>query len=301
MSTLREKETEVIITELEKSNLFNDLKVEYICSRSDVLVKEIIKIVLPDLDFDTMISQKPYTNPGGRGIRLDVYIEDFYGNGYDIEIQRRTDGFPPRRARCNLSLMDTELFKGDSKNWENLRNSCEIVIFEGKPFKDSNYPLYLIERKSTGLKLDGNGFVDSKHDCGKFNDGQTIYYVNGSYLGNDDLGDLVRDMHEVDPSKMRNRNLKEGVQILMKTVEREFKIMSEEEIQKYFSMTEEERDREKDRERAIGMIKGCRDIGIPYEGIKVLLKSTFQEGEQFYGLLDNSEEDLMHSFEKEDK
>ena len=44
-----------------------------------------------------------------------------------------------------------------------------------------------------------------------FADGSHIIYVNGSYNGNDEIGQLIRDFHEADPENMHYHVLAQGV------------------------------------------------------------------------------------------
>ena len=52
-----------------------------------------------------------------------------------------------------------------------------------------------------------------------FDDGSRIIYVNGSYKGNDEIGQLMRDFHQTNPENMHYEALAQGVKHFKETEE----------------------------------------------------------------------------------
>ena len=52
-----------------------------------------------------------------------------------------------------------------------------------------------------------------------FDDGSHIIYVNGSYKGNDEIGQLMRDFHQTNPENMHYEALAQGVKHFKETEE----------------------------------------------------------------------------------
>ncbi|MBQ0040756.1 MAG: Rpn family recombination-promoting nuclease/putative transposase [Clostridiales bacterium] len=102
--------------------------------------------------------------PDGRGVRMDVYLEDDKDTVYNIEMQNANLKDLPKRARYYQSMIDVDMFErgGDYKE---LKRSYIIFINTRDPF-DKKLPVYTVKNQC---------LEDSSVDC---DDGVTKLFVN---------------------------------------------------------------------------------------------------------------------------
>lgn len=102
--------------------------------------------------------------PDGRGVRMDVYLEDDLNIVYNIEMQNAKFDELPKRARYYQSMIDVDMFErgGDYKD---LKSSYIIFINTRDPF-ESGLPIYTVKNQC---------LEDSSVDC---DDGVTKIFVN---------------------------------------------------------------------------------------------------------------------------
>lgn len=139
---------------------------------------------------------------GARSLCLDAYGTDSTGKKYDIEIQRSDKGADPHRARYHSSVMDVENLDA-GQSFDELPDTYTIFITE-KDFFGRGKPLYVIQNMNVTT---GEAFGD----------GAYIFYVNGEYRGDDEIGRLMHDFNCHDAEDMnydllanRTRYLKEN-------------------------------------------------------------------------------------------
>lgn len=89
--------------------------------------------------------------PGKRGIRLDFYVEDEFGNVFDVEMQNRNEGNLPKRTRFYQALIDAPLLKSGEKNFDSLNQAIIVVICGFDPFGQGLYK-YTFENRCEELK-----------------------------------------------------------------------------------------------------------------------------------------------------
>ena len=133
---------------------------------------------------------------GGRNITLDVYALDENGQEMDIEVQGNSEGAHIRRARYHSSVLDSKMLK-EGQPFKKLKDSYVIFIYRHDKFK-KGLPVYHIDRY---VRETGEIFEDGSH----------IVYVNGNYKGDDEIGQLMSDFHQVDPDNMHYKELSQGV------------------------------------------------------------------------------------------
>ena len=133
---------------------------------------------------------------GGRNITLDVYAMDENGQEMDIEVQGNSEGAHIRRARYHSSVLDSKMLK-EGQPFKKLKDSYVIFIYRHDKFK-KGLPVYHIDRY---VRETGEIFEDGSH----------IVYVNGNYKGDDEIGQLMSDFHQVDPDHMHYEELSQGV------------------------------------------------------------------------------------------
>lgn len=211
------------------SALFND---------DPVVAAAVLKIILnkPDLVVTEVKSQAFMDNLGYRSSRFDVKAIDSDGTVYDIEVQRSPEGAIGERVRMNSAILDSRLLvPGD--NIRSLPKSYIIFITETDVLKGDR-PIYHIYRT----------IEEKGHE--RFIDGQDIIYVNCSFNGEFDVGDvrlksLIHDFKCSFPEDMiipeiarKAKHLKEDkkeVEIMCETIRTYFKDELEEEVSKEVS------------------------------------------------------------------
>ena len=114
-----------------------------ILSNNHGLCKELLELILGirirNLEFAE--PQKPIEHTyDGRGIRLDVYVEDDANTVYDIEMQTVLKANLPKRTRYYQGMIDLNLLeRGDDFN--KLKKSFIVFICLDDPFK-AGFPIY---------------------------------------------------------------------------------------------------------------------------------------------------------------
>ncbi len=167
----------------------------------------ILRIIFEDenLEIIDLKIQEIFTNFKGHSVQLDIIARNKVTNViYNIEIQRAKDGASPERARYHVDIYDTHNLK-KNHDFKDLPTTFVIFITETDVFK-RGLPIYKIQRY----------FEDNKEP---FNDRSYIYYVNGAYNGNDDIGKLVHDFQCKNPEKFYFEELAEKVRFFKTTKE----------------------------------------------------------------------------------
>ena len=136
---------------------------------------------------------------GARGLCLDVHGIDSENKHYDLEVQRADSGARPERARYHAGALDVENLNA-GQEFEELPTTYIIFITENDIFKGGK-ALYPINRIN---EVTGKPFNDRQH----------ILYVNASYKGEDQIGDLMHDFLCSDPDDMKTKLLAEKARYL---------------------------------------------------------------------------------------
>ncbi len=82
----------------------------------------------------------------GKGIRLDVYLEDDENTVFDIEMQTTTSKNLPKRTRYYQGMIDLNLIEKGA-GYEELKKSYIIFICMQNPFKQKDLHLYTFENR----------------------------------------------------------------------------------------------------------------------------------------------------------
>lgn len=169
------------------------------CLKDNIPAVEcILRIIMekPKLQVKTVQIEDTIPNLLGHGIRMDVHAVDAEETEYDIEVQRSDKGAGMRRARFNSSLLAlNSLQKGST--YESLPESYVIFIMEHDVW-NHGLARYHVHR-----------FIEELHQ--RFEDGEHILYVNGSYQGSDAIGELMNDFRCDTAEDMKIDALKEVV------------------------------------------------------------------------------------------
>ena len=138
----------------------------------------------------------------GRGIRLDVYVEDNEGTVYDIEMQTTNKRDLPQRMRYYQGMIDLNLIERGAK-FSDLKKSYIIFICTERPF-ESDLPIYTfrnvcLEDKSFLLEDDAaKVVVNAKGDTTNADPEvkALLEYINNQKIESDftkDISDAVNN------------------------------------------------------------------------------------------------------------
>ena len=203
---------------LEDYIIMDDIFMNLFFDEDNEVTEYLLRTVLGNegLKVRRVVKQMQLVNPGKRGAKLDVYAEDSEGRGYDIEIQRDSEGAHPRRARYYSSLMDTRMLE-PMESFKDLKDSFVIFITEEDTRKEGN-------------EINQFEMIDIKNGR-KFEDGRHIIYVNGSSDDvSTDIGKLIHDLKCKDPKDMYSEVFARRIRYLKETTEGRTKMGSEIEV-----------------------------------------------------------------------
>lgn len=172
--------------------LMDDIFMSAVFGNSVACTQEVLRIIMdvPDLVVTQVQAQTTLHNLAHRSVRLDVMGVDSNGKIYDIEIQRSNTGAIAKRARYNSAMMDSNATSQGQK-LDELPETYVIFITENDVLK-GNLGIYHIDRI---IRETGQPFDDKAH----------IIYVNGEYSADDNIGNLMRDMHCKTAGNISNR------------------------------------------------------------------------------------------------
>ena len=186
------------IERVKQFRLLDDIFMKVVLKDNIEAVQLIVRIVLgrDDIEVIEVKTQEELTNLYGHSVRLDVLARDSTGKLFNLEIQRDANGAGEKRARYHLGTVDTLNLPAGS-DYEQL-NETYIIFITEKDFFSQGLPIYTIERiiQETGET---------------FNDGSHILYVNGAFVGENEIGKLMADFREKDPKKMYYKPLADKV------------------------------------------------------------------------------------------
>ena len=181
---------------IQSLRLMDDDFMTIVFSGDNKLTEFLLRILLDrtDLTVKQSLTQKEKHNIFGRSVRLDILAIDTEGKQYNIEIQRADKGASEKRARYNLSMIDSHSLKKND-DFSELPETYIIFITE-HDLKKKNKPLYEVKKL-----IDGEPYDDGVH---------TIY-VNGAYNGEDAIGWLMHDFRESNADKMHYAEIADRV------------------------------------------------------------------------------------------
>ena len=201
---------------IRKFTLMDDTFMTQVFSGDLECTQELLSIILKRQDLKVMksVTQLTIGNLFGRSVRLDIYANDAAGKQYDIEVQQEDRGAVPERARLNSALLDSRLTTAGEAYTE--LPETYIIFITANDILKEGLPVYTIERT---VQETGKSFGDRAH----------IIYVNGSYRGSDEIGQLMHDFNCGDYRKMQNPKIAarvryfkeeaEGVATMCKTMQ----------------------------------------------------------------------------------
>ncbi len=169
------------------------------------LIGFVLRIILGrnDLTVKKIQVQTELRNMQGHSSVLDVFAVDDKNTQYDIEVQSRSDGAKPKRARFYSGLIDSHTL-APGEDYEMLPEKYVIFFTENDVFGKC-LPIYTVSRRIDEL------------DYAPFNDCEHIIYVNGSLINDTPLGKLVHDFKCKVPEEMFYKPLAERAYNLKET------------------------------------------------------------------------------------
>lgn len=196
----KEKEIQKIIRDFRL--LDDDFMSKVFDEKTFECIQFVLRIILDDDDLVVIDSstQKERKSITGHSVKFDVYAKTGAGQEIDVEIQRADNGAVPQRARYNSALLDSGMLTKNT-DYSKLKDSYVIFITEKDVLK-SGKAIYHIDR--TIKEIDNELFQDGSH----------IIYVNGEYVGNDKIGQLMHDFRCDEPSEMNFKILKDRTEYL---------------------------------------------------------------------------------------
>lgn len=190
LPNLVEKNAECMAA-IRRFTLMDDTFMTQVFSGDPDCTQELLRIILHRNDLSVTLSTTQLTigNLFGRSVRLDIYAVDSSGKQYDIEVQQDDRGAIPQRARLNSALFDSRL-TSSGETYTELPETY-IIFITSNDVLHHGLPIYTIERM---IQETGEPFQDRAH----------IIYVNGSYRGTNEIGQLMHDFHCSDYRQIQN-------------------------------------------------------------------------------------------------
>lgn len=197
---------EKIRQKIESFTLLDDELMSRVFDENIECTELILRIILKrsDIRVTEVHTQREIKNLRGHSVRLDINAKTTDDEPVDIEIQRADKGAGVKRARYNISMMDSNvLVKGEE--YDKLPE-CFCIFITEKDVLDDGLSVYHAERVIS--------------ETGKFlGDGTHIIYVNGVYRGDDPIGRLMHDFSCSNPSEMYYEQLARQVRYYKKDEE----------------------------------------------------------------------------------
>ena len=156
----------------------------------------LLQIILQDdtIKVKTTKTQSLQKNLQGHDVILDILAEKKDGTLFNVEVQNRSEGAVPQRARYHASVLDTNNLPSGEK-YKDLPDTYVIFITQTDILR-GGLPIYHIKRT---IEENGN----------TFGDGSQIIYVNNQIKNNTPLGLLMHDFSCKEPEKMHYKVLAE--------------------------------------------------------------------------------------------
>ena len=193
---------------IDNLTLFDDDLMGKVFDENIEAAELLLRLILERDDIEVLWvkGQEELKNPvvGGRTIRLDIRAVLGDGRQVNVEVQRNGKGSHVRRARFHSSMLDARMLKKNEK-FRNLKDSYVIFICEHDKF-GKGLPVYHVDRC---IRETGELFEDGSH----------IIYVNGTYRGNDSIGQLMHDFKCKNAGEMHYKELAAGVRHFKETEE----------------------------------------------------------------------------------
>jgi len=141
--------SELRVKEYEKLSFTDDFMFCKVLENNEELCKELLELILGKKirRINYLAKQKVIDiTSDGKGVRLDVYLEDEENTVFDIEMQTTTIKNLPKRMRYYQGMIDLNLIEKGS-DYKELKKSYIIFICMRNPFKQRELHLYTFENR----------------------------------------------------------------------------------------------------------------------------------------------------------
>lgn len=238
------------------------------------LIEMILDIKVKDIEY-IGTQESIDISLSGKGVRLDVYVDDGTGNVYDLEMQTKTSSDLPRRSRYYQSMIDQELIESGGR-YIDLKRCFVIFICTKDPIGEGR-SVYRFE------KID---VFD--HKC-KLDDGTTTVFLNANGRREDidpELSNFLDYLADNIPTDEFTKEIDEKVQKINKNPEWRRQYMDW--TYRIWASKEEGRVEGKAEGKAEGMISLVRkhkldiklaaeELQIPVDEFKQMMKNYIAE------------------------
>ena len=180
---------------IQSMTLMDDIFMTVFFKNKPECVQEILDAVSIKATVTSVDTQCSYPNIYGHSVKFDIKAIFDDDTNCNIEIQKRSDGANPKRARFHSSMLDIiSLNSGDDYS---ALNDTYVIFITQHDVLGYNKPFYEINRVISN--------VDEA-----FNDGSHIIYINTAYKGNDNakITDLIHDFRCDNADEIRNKNIR---------------------------------------------------------------------------------------------
>ncbi len=149
--------SEQVVKEYDELQFTDDFLFCKVLENNEDLCRELLELILAKKirKINYLAKQKVIDiTSDGKGIRLDVYLEDEENTVFDIEMQTTTSNNLPKRTRYYQGMIDLNLIE-KGVDYRELKESYIIFICMQNPFKKDLH-LYTFENKCNedmGLSL----------------------------------------------------------------------------------------------------------------------------------------------------
>jgi len=137
------------VKEYEELSFTDDFMFCKVLENNEELCKELLELILGKKirRINYLAKQKVIDiTSDGKGVRLDVYLEDDENTVFDIEMQTTTNKNLPKRTRYYQGMIDLNLIEKGA-DYKDLKKSYIIFICMQNPFINNDLHLYTFENR----------------------------------------------------------------------------------------------------------------------------------------------------------
>ena len=181
----------------------------------DPTLEYMLRILMnkPDLTIVSKTIQADYKNLEGRSVIMDIVAKDSNGIIYNVEIQQKSEGAVPERARYNAGMIDSKELH-ENEDFTKLPNAFVIFITDRDETDHilSEETIPAVKSGKAGCEKEAEDDPEKPyvHEIVRvdkmtgriFKDRQTIIYINSRMKADSDLGRLMHDFHCENPDDM---------------------------------------------------------------------------------------------------
>lgn len=238
------------LEQIKAMNLRTDEFYRFAAQEHPEILSEIVRIVkkksigLKKSNVQQIVSVFPKFKEG----IVDSIVEDDEGKLYAIDVQN-TETDPDRFVNYGIELIVWQLKKGES--WTDFNDVSVIVLLADGVIKPGTNDKKIEMPDNMPVE---HVYLKLEHLDRRLPFGLDVYFVNGNYKGQDELGDLNRSFDEADPEKIPNEIIQHAMKQI-KTPEGE-KMVEQFFEEKFPAFLEEKTEKAREEGREEGRVEG---------------------------------------------